>query len=540
MLRMIRSRAPLLRERRSSHDDLIDDDSPKQRHRRRRPPPPAAKVWQMCAGLAVSLLLLIGTSLVDFQRPPTKTSSSQESIPGVEGQCHFDGHCGIGSTCAADGHGGGVCEPIRSSGTADPVCVEACWKELQLDEHFYQEAWPVLQSSASVHSKGRPPGCAIRFQREQEGEGRWKELEEMDQGQWKEVQPSVRHWTEHRFRHVKRVDPAVTSGDEWMVYCTQPCQSDADCDTDVSSTAFRCDNGACQRHPDYWTSSSSPVLVTGATSSYFSGLVNLAASARYWAPETRMVVYNLGGLSKDQLSRIEGWSNVEAVEWKDGVPEHYPAHVKIGKQYAWKPLILNETVYRYGAIFWMDAGNTLAGPMTPVADILERQGAFLVKGQDLDMRPKASPKMYEWFGYDKATMPVGPHFSGNTQAWLYPSRYFRDVVVRNAECALDAACIAPSGSSLSNHRYDQSSLSILAYAPRMRMPHYTEYLAASRSQLAADLLQPSFKFVWTARQVCRFYAERDEEAKKSPTGSKVFALNNKAGIRGVAARINGG
>jgi hypothetical protein len=135
----------------------------------------------------------------------------------------------------------------------------------------------------------------------------------------------------------------------------------------------------------------------------------------------------------------------------------------------------------------------------------------LVKGQDIDMRPKASEKSFEWFGFDKRSMAVGPHFSGNTQAFMYPSRYIDTVVIPNCKCALDENCIAPAGSNLGSHRYDQTTISILAYAPKTRLPHYTEFLAASNAQLNSDLLKPSFKFVWTSRQGCRFYAERDAE-----------------------------
>lgn len=130
------------------------------------------------------------------------------------------------------------------------------------------------------------------------------------------------------------------------------------------------------------------------------------------------------------------------------------------------------------------------------------------------MRGKSSEKTYEWFGFDKSTMETGPHFSGNTQAFLHPSRYTETIVIPNAKCALDENCIAPPGSALNNHRYDQTSISILGYHPKTRLPHYTEYLAAEQKQLK-DLSQPSFKIVWTARQLCYYYANRENEAVDS-------------------------
>ena len=135
----------------------------------------------------------------------------------------------------------------------------------------------------------------------------------------------------------------------------------------------------------------------------------------------------------------------------------------------------------------------------------QKTGMFLVKGQDLNMR-LSSPKSYQWFNTSKETLQTGPHFSGNTQAFLYPSRYYDSIVALNAACALDINCIAPAGSSLGSHRYDQTTLSIASYHPKIRAPHYTEFLAAEMRQLSPDLKKPSSKIVWTARQSCSFYS----------------------------------
>jgi hypothetical protein len=91
-----------------------------------------------------------------------------------------------------------------------------------------------------------------------------------------------------------------------------------------------------------------------------------------------------------------------------------------------------------------------------------------------------------------------------------------------AKCALDEACIAPPGSSLHNHRYDQTALSILSYT--RRIPHYTEYLAAERNQLARNLKDnPSSndKIIWTSRQSSSFYWGIEHQKTRKPAASKV-------------------
>jgi hypothetical protein len=222
-----------------------------------------------------------------------------------------------------------------------------------------------------------------------------------------------------------------------------------------------------------------------------------------------VVVYNLGGLGAEHIQTIESWENVLSVEWKDGVPEKYPPHVKKGKIYAWKPIIVNETVVKYKSIFWLDAGNTVVGPITPIENIIQRTGLMLMKGQDNDMKAKSFEKTYEWFNTTKETFQAGSHYSGNTQAFIHPSRYYDSVIKPNAVCAMDVNCISPSGSGLHNHRYDQTTISILAYHPKVRAPHYTEYLAAERKQLNPNLKKPSFKMIWTARQGNTYYTYQE-------------------------------
>lgn len=387
--------------------------------------------------------------------------------------CRYDGHCPLRSTCSAS-NDGGFCEPIISQGSqpgkkASDECYESCLDELKWDEHFTQESWPEVDWSETIKSQGgRPDGCLLVFHRSPQAD-KWKDVDDTDAKEdWIHKPPFIPHsfetWmNEKRFRHIKRVDPLNDdmADNKFIAYCTQPCNSDADCAT--KHDAFTCVKGACQRNPKYWGNDNNAdmVLVTAANSGYFGGLTNFAASARYWAPMHKLVVYNLG-LTNEQMDQVEKWSNVIALEWRDGIPKKYPDHVRAPKQYAWKPVIQNETLYKYKSVFVLDAGSTLTGPIKPVIEILQRDGILLVKGQDGDMR-LSHEGTYKWHGLDKATLKTGPHYSGNTQGYLLGSRYMHNVHGCNVKCAMDPNCISPPGHSLGNHRYDQTSLSICAY-----------------------------------------------------------------------------
>jgi hypothetical protein len=426
-------------------------------------------------------------------------------------KCQYEGHCMVGFTCVKSiEQEGGICRPYRDS-EATPLawqgdnvhpCIQQCLHHVIWNEQFYWEASPEVSQAemAVMHDKDRrPPGCLIRYRRNLDHEWPGFTLEA-----WQNATSGKR---------IVRVDPmgenaSTAAEQEWASFCYSPCATDPDCG---AADAFQCVNSVCKRQVEYWEKSCSMAdqpsmtIISGASTSYFRGLKNLAGSVQYWAPGHSLVVYNLG-MSPEQLSEIETWENVHAIKWRNGFPSHFPKHARDGKKYAWKSLAINESLHEYRSIFWMDAGSTLVNPLTEVERIVQETGMFLVHGQDVDMKPKSHPASYEYFGYNKSSFHGGPHFGGGTQAHMLPSRYVDTIVKPNAVCALDASCVAPAGSSLSNHRYDQSTLSILAYQPHIQAPHHTEYLAGSKSQLNANLHKPSGRFVlWTARQACNEY-----------------------------------
>jgi hypothetical protein len=457
-------------------------------------------------------------------------------LEGLE-QCQYDGQCPMGTTCAATPQAsdlGGMCLPY-DEGEAPPAdrkpigswfdeCVDICVQglELQQQQHLYHHrVTHFLHETQRVEKlPGRPLGCNLVFSVDSNTS--------TDQ----EQEPPFEFST--KISPIVRIDPysnhhgMLTGHHEgenedglstslWNAFCYAPCH---DHDTTECAIGFVCESGTCQHYKDYWQDEPDAdpdmVIVTAANQNYWKGLLNLAASLRYWAPRHKLVVYNLGDLSNQQLKEAESWSNVLSVEWKEGIPSQYPPHVHQLKKYAWKPIIVNETLHQYPSIFWLDAGSTITGPLTPIEQIVQREGIFLVQGQDEDMKPKSHPGTYAWFGFLADTFVGGPHYAGNTIAVSNPSRYV-DMVDEWAKCALDEACIAPPGSSLQNHRYDQTALSILSYT--RRIPHYTEYLAAERNQLARNLRDnPSSndKIIWTSRQSSSFYWGIEHQKTRKP------------------------
>ena len=154
------------------------------------------------------------------------------------------------------------------------------------------------------------------------------------------------------------------------------------------------------------------------------------------------------------------------------------------------------------SILWLGAGCDIRAPITPIIDIIEKEGIFLVQGQDLDMTQWIHNKTLEFMNKSKNNYIGKYSFAGGIQGHLLNSKN-NSLIKFQKELALNPNCICPNGSSLRNHRYDQSILSILAHD--MELNSYTKYLAASRSQLVKNPLKPSKQIIWTARGRSRDY-----------------------------------
>jgi len=477
-------------------------------------------IAELFQGLDVDIVFstsgMTGDSIHDEE-----TQQGTQGTPKSLTPCPFPGNCPTGTACVQ-----GKCHPyldpaIASNNTSDEVnkqiqnrqrlakCVDSCLEELIMEEGFQYGSIPIMvEPPMSVLFPHQ--GCVLVFQRQRRTEA-WTD------------RPSLETRLLHRYRRVQKVDYYHYSGSEqhhlWTAFCHDPCQTDQDCRGDWTCHADirrpeeqdKDIPKVCQPpEPTNKPEEREIVYVSGADVQYFEALENYAASLYYWAPTRKLAVYNLG-MEEYQIDRVQTWPNVIAVHWKDGLPSQFPPHVHENlRNYAWKPLAIQDSLQKYHAILWIDAGATLVAPVEPLEEALMKEGLFLVKGQDDDMKARSHEGMFQWYGYDKDAFKAGPSYAGGIQGHLLPSPYVDTIVNPNVKCALDPLCIHPEGADLGNHRFDQSSLSILAYQPHVRARQHTEYLAGGRDQLADDLSESSAPFIiWTARGLCSHYSKHN-------------------------------
>ena len=212
------------------------------------------------------------------------------------------------------------------------------------------------------------------------------------------------------------------------------------------------------------------VVVTAADYTHWCPLLNLIRDVRTHNPHTLIVVYDLA--ASGQYMDIKTLANAANAVGTTAGPDggillrrfpygQYPRFFYVNEsagEYAWKPVIIKKTVDEFGLVLWLDAGNGVSGSFMKTQIVLQTQGfaTNATVGNYLHWTHTGMRKYFsvndtaaaEWTNCNAALVGI------SRDSWAYDS-----ILQPWYKCALDRACIAPSGSSRANHRQDQAALS---------------------------------------------------------------------------------
>ena len=207
-------------------------------------------------------------------------------------------------------------------------------------------------------------------------------------------------------------------------------------------------------------------IVTGADYTHFKSLLNLIESIKKYEKDSELVVYDLG-LNKEQRNRLQDPGVGIRLEKFDfnNYPNFYSERSetdgKLGS-YAWKSAIVKEVLEEApGSVLWLDAGDKITKKLTLIKIVLSSLGIYIPYSPGI-ISQWTHKKTLEKMKIDKkifkkrnlASGMVG--FNSNNDIAL-------KIVTEWYEKSKDKELIAPEGSSRSNHRQDQSLLTLISY-----------------------------------------------------------------------------
>eukprot|EP01083_Nonionella_stella_P098612 277350_1 len=220
-------------------------------------------------------------------------------------------------------------------------------------------------------------------------------------------------------------------------------------------------------------------IVTGASDNHYKSLTRLVkmVAEKMGDYNIELVIADIG-LNQENTNDLfseEFRSDLESRGAQFGVKtftfdfENRPDWMSDLMKYAWKPLVIQEVIEQLGAerLFWIDAGCILNSEFSETAwtdylNVLSTNGVVVPEGHD-EIRISTHAGMQEYF-------MIAPNSSILDQPEIAATVVGIDLRVKDVkdriidpwfDCATKMNCLAPEGSSLDNHRYDQAALSII-------------------------------------------------------------------------------
>lgn len=140
----------------------------------------------------------------------------------------------------------------------------------------------------------------------------------------------------------------------------------------------------------------------------------------------------------------------------------YPEFVKLKyKTYSWKPILIHETFNRVKAnILWLDSANIILKNLKPIWHIISETGSYVPYSGSGSLKEWTVQDTLDYMNVPKSWYHIRNR-AGNTCGFSYSNKGIREVIEKWKKLALIKECIKPEGANRSNHRDDQSLLTIL-------------------------------------------------------------------------------
>jgi hypothetical protein len=122
-------------------------------------------------------------------------------------------------------------------------------------------------------------------------------------------------------------------------------------------------------------------------------------------------------------------------------------HIANLHTYAWKPLLIAETLKTHDYLIYMDSSIRMqSGGLEPVMSAVESTG-ILTQYIGLSFPCYTHPRMFEWFG---ETVELYEHmWTIEANIFVMHKNLINALIMRAwVACAMDETCIAPPGSSI--------------------------------------------------------------------------------------------
>jgi hypothetical protein len=213
------------------------------------------------------------------------------------------------------------------------------------------------------------------------------------------------------------------------------------------------------------------ILVGGANFRYYdyvlkslNNITNIIENDNHTNLNIIIIFYNLG-FTNEQIINLK--DTFKKVIFKDFNFNEYPEHVSLEKYYdlnctyAWKPIIFHKVCEEYkNIVYWFDTRSYFTN-FRNIINILNESYIYSPVSSG-NINKWTYPTTFKYMDYGYKYLEYQPRAAGIIGI-NYNINWCRDLITEWKDLALIKECISPESSDRTNHRQDQSILSILYY-----------------------------------------------------------------------------
>jgi len=209
-------------------------------------------------------------------------------------------------------------------------------------------------------------------------------------------------------------------------------------------------------------------ILSASNSQYFITAINLIFSLEKSVEKDFTFIFYDLGLCADQLDLLK----------KIGNRLRFPLEIEIFKadefpsfvlpesgSYAWKPIIINKTLQeKKSKVLYLDSANLIHSDISPIWQEIELNGLFTPICGSGKLKEWTHPDTFKFF--EPINAETIRNRCGGLCGFNYNNELVRLLVAKWEKYALIKECIIPEESDRTNHRHDQSILTILLNQPK--------------------------------------------------------------------------
>ncbi|CAG5127742.1 unnamed protein product [Candidula unifasciata] len=218
-----------------------------------------------------------------------------------------------------------------------------------------------------------------------------------------------------------------------------------------------------------------PVIASAVRPDLFKEAAVLMKSVQSFLPEYKVIMYDLGLSTSEQVLLTKYCNSTWNCETTQFKFDKYPAHIKYLNIWSYRPLCIQETLNKYGAVIWVDDGHYFINGN--LSNTLSRAREFGIQGWTIK-DPTSSfthLTMFKFFNMDQGSYYFQHAVESSHLVVYNTEKIARDLMLPWVKCALLEECISPPGAQNSGcnyfrrplykysgcHRYDMSALNII-------------------------------------------------------------------------------